>query len=411
MDRENNSVDGTRDEKMPRASTSDGVTAPEDSVRPELSVLKKSLRIIAVCVFFIALLYVTYQLCFQSFWRCSHLPSCICCTYVAMAILPIALIVVCCLSHDTSVHRVRLEDPSVVAAMIVEANTVESRLPEPEKKPGNFDQKVNDLKNEVARLRRKLGYKEWTEYQVLSLNQMLVDFLKVDDLIASAQLSLAELEDYAEASTTRYDWEQYYRWQNKIEEAIRKIKQLDSEDAKNALKKDEAAEPLRAELRVLYEHVASYHMSWAEGSVILRGIIICGVFTLFPLLLGMGLLPLLHPAGDHILRIFNWGILGISGAITAVLLSLRKSDFVEVGNTEGEKELWRAVLGIGLGLVAGLLSYSLIASKIIFTGGAFPNVNSSSLFDIGLSVVWAVASGFCFEKVFDRMRGATMGGN
>jgi len=294
--------------------------------------------------------------------------------------------------------------------MIVEAETVEPRLVKPEKKPDNFDQKVKDLKNEVVRLRDKLGNKEWTEYQVLSLNQMLVDFQKVDDLIASAQLSLAELEDYAEASTTRYDWEQYYRWQNKIEDAIRKIKQLDPEDAKDDAKRDEAAKPLRAELRVLYDHVTSYHMSWAEGSVILRAIIICGVFALFPLL-GMGLLPLLHPAGDHILRIFNWGMLGISGAITAVLLSLRKSDFVEVGNTEGEKELWRAVLCIGLGFVAGLLGYSLIASDIVLTGGAFPKVDSSSLSDIGLSVVWAVASGFCFEKVFDHMRGATVGGS
>ena len=56
------------------------------------------------------------------------------------------------------------------------------------------------------------------------------------------------------------------------------------------------------------------------------------------------MLPLFHPATANddnakVLSVINWGIFGVIGAVTAVLLSLRKSDYVEVGNTEGRKEL------------------------------------------------------------------------
>ena len=257
---------------------------------------------------------------------------------------------------------------------------------------------------------KEIGENGWTEYQVLSLNQMLVDFLKVDDLIASARLSLTELEDYALDSARRYDWEQCRRWQQKIKDAVGKIEQVDVQDADYDANQDKASESLRAELRMLLEYVASYNMSWGEGSAIIRGIIRCGVFTLFPLL-GIGLLPLLHPASDKILHILNWGVLGVSGAITAVLLSLRKSDVVEVGNTEGKKELWHAVLGVGLGLVAGVLGYSLIASNMLKAGGIIPDVKSPEHPQIALSIVWAVTSGVCFEKILDLARGATVGGS
>ena len=73
----------------------------------------------------------------------------------------------------------------------------------------------------------------------------------------------------------------------------------------------------------------------------------------------MGLLPLIHPAGNGVLTVLNWGLLGISGANTAVLLSLRKSNVMEVGNTEGKKELRHSMLGAGLGLVAGVILYSM----------------------------------------------------
>ncbi len=155
---------------------------------------------------------------------------------------------------------------------------------------------------------------------------------------------------------------------------------------------------------MLLEHIASYNLSWAEGSAIVRGIIRCGVFAIFPLV-AMGLLPILHPEGNGNLGVLNWGLLGVSGSLTAVLLSLRKSDLVEVGNTEGKKELWRAVLSTALGLMAGILFYSMIAGGI-FSGTALPAITSEQmeLKDTALSIFWAIAAGYSFEWVLDCVR-------
>lgn len=342
---------------------------------------------------------------------------CIWGTYLAFGVVLIMVVLDRVLRHVISVQRARLVDQSAVLATFVEADTVEVRLTNPEK-PENFQTKKSDLANEVSRL-KSVGKRGWTEYQVLSLNQMLVDFLKIDDLIASARLNLAELEEYAEDGACRYEWEQYYRWENRIEEAIKTIEETKKDTEDNSQKNqvnisiDDSAEILRAELRTLLEHIAGYQMNWAEGSTIIRNIMICGVITI-PVLLSMGLLPLIHPVNnnvDKILGIFNWGLLGISGAITAVLLNLRKSNLVEVGNTEGKKELWRAVLSTALGLVAGILGHSIIAGGFLSTGGIIPEIGSGSSTSIGLSILWAVASGFYFEKVFDRMLSSTVGGS
>ncbi len=416
MDEENKSVEGAKDKET--------CSSDEELSHPKLS-KKEWVAVIIGCIFLVsALLYVVEQFCsihiltwLPDSWLAGCRPflqrifsPCVWGTYIAFGVVLIVLLIFCVICHRFSVQRARLEDRSVVDAMIVEAETVEPRLTKPEIKPENFDKKTKDLKKETNRL-KEMGSREWTEYQVLSLNQMLVDFLKVDDLIASARLSLTELEDYAEDSARQYDWQQCYRWQDKIEGAIKKIEQVDPDDPQIAVKRDEAAEQLRAELRMLLEQIASYNLSWAEGSAIVRGIIRCGVLAIFPLV-AMGLLPLLHPEGSKILVVLNWGLLGVSGSVTAVLLSLRKSDFVEVGNTQGKKELWRAVLSTALGLVAGILFYSMMAGGI-FSGTALPNFTSEQPApkDIALSIFWAIAAGYCFELVLDLIRSNVQGLN
>jgi hypothetical protein len=405
MNKENRTVETTKDEKLPYEKENDRSERRKDSCSPKLTKVRWWILIISLVFLVLALLYLIGQFCSLLFVPCT-----VGWTYVALGVLLTTVISLCLLRHEFALHEARLEDPSVVEAMIVEAETVEPRLKEPVK-PDNYDKKEEALQQEVRNL-KEIGDKAWTEYQVLSLSQMLVDFLQVDDLIATAQLSLTELEDYAEDSARRYDWEQCYNWQQKVGDAIGKIEQIDDvKDADYDVNRDKAAESLQAELRMLLEHIASYNMSWAEGSVIVRGIIRCVVLTLFPLL-GMGLLPLVHPASEnHILNVLNWSMLGVSGAITAVLLSLRKSDVVEVGNTEGKKELWHAILGVGLGLVAGVLGYSLIASNMLPAGGLIPDVESKDLVQIALSIAWAVTSGFCFERILDLARGTTVGGS
>ena len=124
----------------------------------------------------------------------------------------------------------------------------------------------------------------------------------------------------------------------------------------------------------------------------------------------MGLLPVYHANNSsNYLTFFNWGILGVIGSVAGILLAIRKSDYVEVGNTAGKKELWRAIHGLGLGLMAGILSYWMIAGGLFETGSIVPTLNSGSPKDAGLSILWAVASGFSFEKIFDRMISTTIG--
>ena len=82
-------------------------------------------------------------------------------------------------------------------------------------------------------------------------------------------------------------------------------------------------------------------------------------------------------------------------------------------NTEGKKELWRAIIGSVLGLVAGVLVYSIIAGGIITGGAAVPTIECDisskckAIGSVALSVLWAVAAGFSFERIFERVRGLT----
>lgn len=68
--------------------------------------------------------------------------------------------------------------------------------------------------------------------------------------------------------------------------------------------------------------------------------------------------------------------------------------------------MWRAILGSSLGLVAGVLMYSMILGGIL-SGEAFPKINCEELASyvhIGRSVFWAIAAGYSLELVFDKLR-------
>lgn len=325
-----------------------------------------------------------------------RLPSCICWPYIGFGAVLAGLFVDRFLRNERSLHEARLEDRSVVEALIVQARNVTPRLPDSEK-PDNYEQKMLQLSKEVDNL-EALGPEGWTEFQILSLDQMLVEFLKLDDLKAISDSSLGDLEDYAGDSTHPYDIKLFSRWEGRINTARDKI-----DKASDILKKDAAAESLRAELRSLLEHVAYYEKSWAHGSTVVRNLMICGIIAV-PIVLLMGILPAFYPVGNKALNIFNWGFLGISGSITSVLLYLYRTNRVEVGNTEGMSALRRAVLGATLGLVAGVLIYSLIVGGVVSAGYLIPNPVSSKLADVSLSILVAFASGFSFERLFDRMR-------
>lgn len=367
-----------------------------DPFPPELSRWQLIALVITYIFGLLALIYLADQFYFLK------LPFSIFGTHIAFGFILTVLLIDRLIRHELNIHKARLVDRSEVDAIIVEAKTVEPRLKDPER-PEDYEHKKQDLLEEVQRL-EKLGPNGWTEYQILSLNQMLIDFLKLDDLKVLAASRLADLEEYALDSAYHYDIQHYYHWEGCINEAIENVKEEERE------KRDDDAENLRAQLRMLLEHVASYEINWADGSVHIRALTTFTVVAI-PILLAMGLLPLFHSNGDLYLGIFNWGMLGISGSLTAVLLNIRKSDIVEVGNTQGKKELRNAILGAVLGLVAGIVSYSMISGGI-FEGAFFPNITiekKMAIRDIGLSIFWAIASGYSFEWIFDRIRTVTVG--
>jgi len=202
-----------------------------------------------------ALLYLLDQFCFNGFVNKS-----VCGTYIAFTILLIMFLFDRILRHKMIRHDERREDPSEVQALFVEAETVAPRLEKPETRPEDYEQKVKNLNEEIKRL-KNLGERGWTEYQVLSLNQMVVDFLKIEELKTRAKSSLEDLQEY---SDDRYDEKHYEDWKERVEEATKKIEDIEKAEIENLLKIDTSAEPLRAELNILLEHVADYDRYWAE---------------------------------------------------------------------------------------------------------------------------------------------------
>ncbi len=308
---------------------------------------------------------------------------------------------------DMKVHDSRLEDPSVVKALLVEAKRVEPRIKDKDL-PSNCEFKEKKLGEEVDQLEND-GLNCWTEYQVLNLRQNLVDFWDLDTLISSAQSILEDLYTYASDSNNSYDMGQYYTWKTKIEHEVEKIEQeiKASGGAGICEKIDSKGERLRAHVKTLYDHIANFQMVWAEGTTLLK--YLC-YFTISAMLffLFMGLVPLFCDSKE--LNVINWSFLGASGSLCAVLMSLRKYNKIEVGDSEGNQEIRRAMYGCVLGLVAGLLSYYLISAGII-SGPIFPDLTPSPDLPIdliklnALSIITAFVSGFSFDKIFDKIRG------
>ena len=166
------------------------------------------------------------------------------------------------------------------------------------------------------------------------------------ELISRSTDKLSELNEYAQDSHYRYDMEQYYKWEAKIEYLIERLSSLNEEIAGGNQKKDNknkrskekrwARKQLTAAYRSLLEHISSYKQDWIEGSAVIKNLLICTITSVI-LFLAMGLIPLLYPVQSSNLGVIHWGLLGSAGALTAVARDFRRSDLIAVGNTYGKK--------------------------------------------------------------------------
>ena len=375
---------------------------PEDRFPPELSVLEHFVLWTARIFMLLALCYLGY-ICLKLLLDTPVPQNCIFCTYIALSVILIGLVTDRLLLHKNLVHKARTEDRSEIEALIQEANNVQQN----ENSNQNVTPKDYDiLQNETLRLTEILGPEAWTDYQTLTINQLLVKFLSIEDLKARARSNLVELEEYAEGDAFSYNARLYKKWEERIHKDIECIDQCKDDKQKNI-----SAKKLRADLRSLLEHIVDYESNWAQGKTIVNGIRICGSTAVVVFIL-MGLLGVIYPVPDPVVDfssrfgILHWGFLGSAGATTSVLLGLRNSDAVEVGNTEGFQELWRAVFGAILGFVAGILIFSALAGGLINDGAAVPNPNNAQAKDVYLSIIWAIVAGMGFENVFQRVRSA-----
>ena len=336
-----------------------------------------------------------------------------CLTYIALILAPLAWLVHFKIWQKKKVNKLRLEDPSEVKALIVEAETIEPRTAEKESKPDYSGKKLENLQKQTEKL-EKLGDKNWEEYQILPLKVMLVDFLKPDDLKARAKSSLEKLREYRESMADQFGADHFNEWSKSINDGCKKIDEIkrsdDEKDKEFIRRKNEALESLRGKLRMLLRHVTDFDKNWAEGTAIINSLMVFVVIAL-PHLFALGILPFFYKCPyfmDGTLPILNMAVLGVCGSLAAVLLRfyrMYKSDviLVEIGDTKGRTQLTLAILGTALGLVAGILIYAMVAGKLL-DGELFPNFPPENRFeDVARAIFWGIASGFSFELIFNRM--------
>lgn len=307
-------------------------------------------------------------------------------TYVALGLAWLLFTLAIYVRRQRREVSARLVDKSEVEALLVDARTIQ-----PRESHDDYDEKRKQLDQEVERLTANPG-PDWTEYEILPLRQMLVDFLKEDDLCAQARSYLDDVYEYAYDAAYEYEFAQYRKWEKRITGTINRIK---------AARKDETREPhrkvLRAEMLSLIEHLTNYDRDWAQGSVIRGGIVASGVaFVVIATM--MGTLPLIG-ALKHDLTILNAMLLGTTGAALPELYAFWKSDFVEVGSVRGRKHLQRAMVAIALGTVAGGAVFAAINGGV-FTGQSGINEGASGTF---AAVFWSLAAGYSFEQILRRL--------
>ena len=298
------------------------------------------------------------------------------------------------LRHPFRVHEERLVDRTEAEALFDGAQYAieENRRLEP-------DNEEHKALSELIKCRLSQGPSTWTEYRILSVEQGVVRLQPINDLIARAYVRLDDLKEYNEKKTDAE--KEYFSTQaERLDESIKKVERPEDPDNQEKLK--EATYTLRAELRMLLETLADYDKNWAIGSEILRALLIVISFSV-PIFLLMGVAPAVMPQPGN-LSFYSWALFGAAGSLTAVLRKLYLYNKVEVGDSEGKNELYQAIKGAILGLVSGILIYTMLWGELVLPGPIVPDVALPTLRNINLSVFWAFMTGFAFESFFDRVQ-------
>lgn len=324
----------------------------------------------------------------------------------------------------------RLPDKPVSAENIEESSGESENLSgDPQSAKDNVDTHCrvskSGLHKVVENLKKKLNSNEAiVEYDLLALKILLVDCARKHAVPAQARVYLTDLKNYADQETHTQTVEEYWDIRHRIEETEKKIYAQHYYDAHTSdpdkqKKKVSAVTELREIVKEeLLPTLTDNEKLWSEGFAIvktLRGACLAAI----PLLLATGLIPM-YMGEVCMLSGIHWAILGVAGALVAVLRSLGTADRLVVGDEQGMREVQRAWWGAGLGLVAGLLTYMLVKSGFIscflFGGPCVPGnmedqilISGCFLEQVGKHQIYvhmllAFLAGFAFERGIDRVR-------
>ncbi|MBW8036486.1 MAG: hypothetical protein FVQ79_12890 [Planctomycetes bacterium] len=302
-------------------------------------------------------------------------------TYISLLSVPIGMLFFLVGTQKYRLQKRRIVDQAEVESLYSEVLRLQENAPKGA---------LETAEKEVERLKSRNG--NIVELDVLPLRLSLVDLYSEEkELIAKAEYELKLLREYASSDYP----ELLDEWEKKIEESTKKITEKSSDDDHN--NRNDAIIKLRADLKVLRETVAWYDKTWARGESILRSVSYWSAISVISMLL-VGLLPLIHSEGNKILGILHWGALGFTGALLAVVVSIRDMDEPEVGEQEGKQVLLKTVGGPTIGMIAAVSLYGALSGGIL-SGTVFPDVpiievDSTFWENTGKSIFWGIFSGF-----------------
>ena len=335
--------------------------------------------------------------------------------------------------YEKAQFMARVQDRNYVWSLVASGEQASEKLSEKleyETKDEELRHKVSKrrLPEVIGALQKKLeDDKPIVEYDLLALKILLVDCANGHAVAAQAHAYLADLKDYADQEAHTQTVEEYADIRHRVEDTERKIyaqrhyneKQSDSgePEEEKVLAVLELREIVKEEL---LPKLTENEKLWTEGAAILK-ILRGACLAAIPLLLATGLIPM-YMGEICMLSGIHWAILGVAGALVAVLRALGETKRLVVGNEQGVNEVQRAWWGAGLGLVAGLLTYMLVKSGFIscflFGGPCVPDnmenqilvsgcfLEQVSRHQIYVHMLLAFLAGFAFERGIDRVRAA-----
>ena len=203
------------------------------------------------------------------------------------------------LSQKWLVSLARQEDESYINHLLATARAVQPTVgtKDSPERPKNYKQKRSEIQSEIARI-KALPVSQRVEWELLPLQNLLLDFMNVHVLISQARLKLDDLEEYAADTAYSIDREKFENLRhsvlNAIERALNAITksknlQFDSEQQRESFVDDGSAE-LRASTQAIQEYLIDYRWNWSNGNVTLAGLKLSCVFSI-PGLILVGLLP------------------------------------------------------------------------------------------------------------------------